>query len=247
MRALVIQHDHICLPGAVGEQLRARGFELVFHQIVEADRFDTPNVDTDFPDPTDFDVIVALGAPWSAYDADAIGTLGPAGAGPAPTRPRRSVPVFGICFGGQLLALAHGGSVTRSPDPELGWVGVVSDDDDLVGSGPWFQWHYDRWTLPAGATEIARNAPRLPGIRPRPQPGRAVPSRDDAGDPRRLVRHRRQGGHRPLGSRRRRSCRSRPASPIRSTANGPTASWTLSSTGSPPARPTRRSVDERAR
>ena len=24
--------------------------------------------------------------------------------------------------------------------------------------GPWFQWHFDRWTLPPGATEVARTA-----------------------------------------------------------------------------------------
>jgi GMP synthase-like glutamine amidotransferase len=28
----------------------------------------------------------------------------------------------------------------------------------LVPGGPWFQWHFDRWTLPPGATEIARTA-----------------------------------------------------------------------------------------
>jgi GMP synthase-like glutamine amidotransferase len=27
-----------------------------------------------------------------------------------------------------------------------------------VPGGPWFQWHFDRWTLPPGATEIARTA-----------------------------------------------------------------------------------------
>ena len=32
-----------------------------------------------------------------------------------------------------------------------------SDDETLVPDGPWFQWHYDRWALPPGATELARN------------------------------------------------------------------------------------------
>jgi GMP synthase-like glutamine amidotransferase len=27
----------------------------------------------------------------------------------------------------------------------------------LVSNGPWFQFHYDRWVVPPGATEIARN------------------------------------------------------------------------------------------
>jgi GMP synthase-like glutamine amidotransferase len=33
----------------------------------------------------------------------------------------------------------------------------VESDDERVPAGRWFQWHYDRWQLPAGATEIARN------------------------------------------------------------------------------------------
>jgi GMP synthase-like glutamine amidotransferase len=68
------------------------------------------------------------------------------------------VPVFGICFGGQLLAAAHGGSVSRSAAPELGWVEISSDDESLVPGGEWFQWHYDRWEQPDAATELARNA-----------------------------------------------------------------------------------------
>jgi GMP synthase-like glutamine amidotransferase len=157
MRALVIQHDHICLPGAVGERLTDRGYDLVLHQVVEADRFDTPNVDTDFPAPTDFDAIVALGAPWSAYDHDAIGSWVLQELDLLRRAHDAQVPVFGICFGGQMLALAHGGDVAKSPEPELGWAGVSSDDESLIASGPWFQWHYDRWTLPPGARGIARN------------------------------------------------------------------------------------------
>jgi GMP synthase-like glutamine amidotransferase len=68
------------------------------------------------------------------------------------------VPVFGICFGGQLLAAAHGGSVSRSAAPEIGWVEISSDDESLVPGGEWFQWHYDRWEQPTAATELARNA-----------------------------------------------------------------------------------------
>ena len=33
----------------------------------------------------------------------------------------------------------------------------ATDDPDLIPTGPWFQWHSDRWQLPPGATEIARN------------------------------------------------------------------------------------------
>ena len=67
--------------------------------------------------------------------------------------------MFGICFGGQLLALAHGGEVVKSPDPELGWVGVAlrrrrpgrlrsRGSSGTTTAGP----------CRIGATEIARNA-----------------------------------------------------------------------------------------
>jgi GMP synthase-like glutamine amidotransferase len=65
--------------------------------------------------------------------------------------------MLGICFGGQLIARAMGGSVAKGPQCEIGWKSIWSDDTTLVSDGPWFQFHYDRWQLPPGAKEIARN------------------------------------------------------------------------------------------
>ena len=158
MRALLIQHDHICTPGFVGERLLDRGFDLVVHQVVREDRFLSPNVEIEFPDPTDFDAIIPMGAPWSVYDHEAIGTWVPAELTMLRDAHQHEVPVLGICFGGQMLAAAHGGSVARSAAPEIGWVNVDSDDESLVPSGTWFQWHYDRWQLPKHAQEVAHNA-----------------------------------------------------------------------------------------
>lgn len=158
MRALVVQHDHVSPPGPVGERLADRGYELVAHPVVPEELFHAPNVAVTFPDPAGYDAIVPMGAPWSVYDQEAIGEW----VGPEleflRAAHRAGVPVLGICFGGQLLAQAHGGTVTRSSTPELGWCTVSSDDEALVPAGPWFEWHYDGWTLPPGATEIARNA-----------------------------------------------------------------------------------------
>ena len=67
------------------------------------------------------------------------------------------VGVLGVCFGGQLLAHALGGEVTRSPHPEIGWYEVHSNNPALVPHGPWFQWHFDRFSLPPGAVAVARN------------------------------------------------------------------------------------------
>jgi len=157
VRVLLIQHDHICTPGYVGERLTDRGLDLVLHQVVREDRFRSPDVEIEFPDPTDFDAIVPMGAPWSVYDHQAIGTWVPAELKMLRAAHDHQVPVLGICFGGQMLAAAHGGSVSRSAAPEIGWVEVDSDDESLVLSGLWFQWHYDQWQLPNAAQEVARN------------------------------------------------------------------------------------------
>jgi GMP synthase-like glutamine amidotransferase len=66
------------------------------------------------------------------------------------------VPVLGICFGGQALAAALGGSVRRAAQAEIGWTTVSTSEPALVPPGPWFSWHEDRWTAPSRAVEIAR-------------------------------------------------------------------------------------------
>jgi GMP synthase-like glutamine amidotransferase len=157
-RVLVVEHDHVSPPGPVAERFADHGYDVVELLVVPGERFHDPNVDMTFPDPADYDVIVPMGAPWSAYAHETIG----AWVLPELDFLRRAdaegVPVLGICFGGQLLATAHGGAVAASPHPEVGWSLVHSDDETLVPGGAWFQWHYDRWTTPAAAREVARNA-----------------------------------------------------------------------------------------
>jgi GMP synthase-like glutamine amidotransferase len=50
------------------------------------------------------------------------------------------------------MARALGGSVARSPKAELGWHEIESDDKALIPTGPWFEYHWDRWTLPKGVS-----------------------------------------------------------------------------------------------
>ncbi|HEY5863144.1 MAG TPA: type 1 glutamine amidotransferase [Casimicrobiaceae bacterium] len=75
------------------------------------------------------------------------------------------VPVIGHCLGGQLFAQALGGRVMRSPTAEIGWVDVDAVDvnarDDWFGGRERFtafQWHYDAFDLPPGATRVLGNA-----------------------------------------------------------------------------------------
>jgi len=155
---LIVHHDHASPAGPVADRFAARGWAVADHLVVPAESFHAPGVTTAFPDFTGFGAVVVLGSPWSAYDHALIGSWVLPEIEQLRKADAAGVPVLGICFGGQLLAAAHGGSVARSATPEIGWAEVDSDDESLVPGGPWFQWHYDRWTLPIGATEVARNA-----------------------------------------------------------------------------------------
>ena len=156
MRALFVQQDHVSPTGPVGDRFRHHGYEVVELLVVPPERFETPDVTVEFPDPRDYDVIVRDGRAVVGLrrgddrqldrcrDRDFLRDAHEAG-----------VPVLGICFGGQALAAALGGSVQRAPEPEIGWYDVDSEQPGLVGAGPWFQWHYDQFTPPPGATTFA--------------------------------------------------------------------------------------------
>jgi len=168
LRALCILHDAFSTTGLIGAALRARGWEVVELTI---ERYATPDVGFDFPDHRDFDLVVPMGAPWAAYDDAAIGSwltpelkwleqiVADGGA------------VFGICFGGQALARALGGSVALGTRPEIGWTEIEperlaeSESEQIVGPGPWFEWHYDAFTPPPGATVLARNEAAIQAYR----------------------------------------------------------------------------------
>ena len=157
MKALIVQHDHVSPTGPVGRRLEHHGFEITEFLVVPESSFHEPNVEVAFPNPDDFDLVVFLGAPWGAWDDVCIGNWLTPELDLCRSLVTAGRPVLGICFGGQLMARAMGGSVAPGDHPEIGWTTIWSDDQSLVGNGPWFQFHYARWELPPGATEIARN------------------------------------------------------------------------------------------
>jgi GMP synthase-like glutamine amidotransferase len=101
-----------------------------------------------------------MGGPMSANDdlpwnAPLLGLLRDAVAA--------GVPVIGHCLGGQLLAKALGAQVMRTATPEIGWGEV---DAEMPAAAPWlggrarfttFQWHYEVFTLPPGASRLLTN------------------------------------------------------------------------------------------
>ncbi|MGH3097103.1 MAG: type 1 glutamine amidotransferase [Streptosporangiales bacterium] len=144
-RALFIQHQEDCPPGYVGDRCADRGADVT---VVRA-RGDV------LPDPRGFDLIVPLGSDDSAYD-DAVPYL----AGERrllSAAVAADVPVFGICFGAQLLSRVLGGQVRRAArGPEIGWITVETSDSRLVEPGPWLVWHLDVMSAPPGSAQIAR-------------------------------------------------------------------------------------------
>ena len=157
MKALALLHDEGSAPGLVGEALIERGWEVEIAQVVPAARFDDPGVHFDFPDATLYDLLVPFGAPWSVYDTELIGSWVQPEIAWLRDAVTAGVPVLGVCFGGQVLAAALGGHVSRGRVDEVGWHHVDSDRPDVVPPGEWFQWHGDRFSIPPGATSIARN------------------------------------------------------------------------------------------
>jgi GMP synthase (glutamine-hydrolysing) len=143
-RALILQHEKATPPGLMTSWLSEQGAVV-----------DTLRIDEDerLVNPRQYDLIVSLGSEFAAFD-DTV-----------PFVPREAllfedaiegdVPILGLCFGGQMLSRVLGGRVYRSEKSEIGWLPVRSNDPELVGEGPWFQWHFDVFTAPPGADVLA--------------------------------------------------------------------------------------------
>jgi GMP synthase (glutamine-hydrolysing) len=144
VRILVLQHDPDAPAGLLAEWAQAREHEL---QVIAA-----PSL-RGWPARGDADAIVSLGSEHSALDLsrhwirDEIEFLAAAHA--------RSIPILGICFGGQALSEALGGVVSKASLAEVTWRVIDTRAPELITAGPWLFWHEDLFTLPPGARLLA--------------------------------------------------------------------------------------------
>ena len=156
---LFVRNEPIATEAMLGEAFTDCGFDVATLDVARPGLGKDPDVVVTFPDPTRYDVIVPLGASWAVYDEALRDRWVGAESQWLRDADAAGVASLGVCFGGQLIAQAFGGTVQRAEVPEVGWHEVTSDDDRLIPGGRWFQWHFDRWTaLPPGATELARTA-----------------------------------------------------------------------------------------
>jgi GMP synthase-like glutamine amidotransferase len=144
-RALILMHGDWGPPGLLAEWLEARGIPYDLHRTY---------VGAPMPDVAGYGFVASLGSNRNPNDTDdpavaaELVLLGEAIA--------QDVPVLGLCFGGQALAAALGARIETAPEPELGWTTIETDDPGRIPAGPWLAWHFDRFAVPPGATELAR-------------------------------------------------------------------------------------------
>ena len=144
LRVLIVQNEGASPGGLITEWFEGEGADVEVFRIDIEDRE---------ADPRDYELVVPLGSEFAAYDESRPFV------GRSKALLQRAVdadvPVLGVCFGGQLLASVLGGSAFRAAESEIGWIPVRTRDPELVSEGPWFQWHFDTFSVPPRATLVA--------------------------------------------------------------------------------------------
>lgn len=156
-RALVIVHEPDGDSCQIEVRLRELGWDVDNHLVT--DDYERPNQPAPWPDFADYDLIVPMGSIRSLTDKDEISNWIYAELEMLRNAHESGTPILGICFGGQLLAEALGGSVEKAPVTEIGWyeIEAANGADNPVGPGPWFEWHHDRFEVPPEAEVLAVN------------------------------------------------------------------------------------------
>lgn len=144
MPGLVLQLQANCPPGRLGDWLTAHDIPFDVERLWEKGNLRS------MVGLEGVSFLVVLGSSHSVNDTEpgwileVIATIRKAVA--------ENIPVLGICFGSQALAVALGGTVSRMRNAEIYWAKTATCG--LVPKGPWIVWHHDAFTVPPGAQRL---------------------------------------------------------------------------------------------
>ena len=160
----VLHHLERPFLGYAAEPLAAAGVELDERDLRRGDPL--PSLD-------EVDGILAFGGEQSVREIDRYPYL-VAEAELMREAVSAGVPLLGVCLGGQLLAHALGGEVTRMPGRVVAWETVerlpAGENDPVFGALPSpfgaLHWNEDSFSVPPGAVELlTRSGPGGEGFR----------------------------------------------------------------------------------
>ena len=136
-------------PGYLEEWAKQRNHRLTVTRLYE---------EQNFPEMSDFDLLVVMGGPMSVHDDDKIPWLQDEKSFVVHAI-TDSKKVLGICLGAQLVAHLLGAEIKKSPNTEIGWFPVKKTTNhsmfkDLPDEFTAFHWHGEMFDIPAGAERI---------------------------------------------------------------------------------------------
>jgi GMP synthase-like glutamine amidotransferase len=159
MRIHYLQHVPFEDPGSILTWAKNRGWELTHTPL-----YNYPKGGVPFPLARDFDWLVIMGGPMNVYEEAEYPWLAEEKVF-IKHAADEGVLVIGLFLGAQLLSCVLGGTVTRNPYTEIGWLPVTLCPGArslplfsfLPDKFPVFQWHGDTFSIPPGAVHLAES------------------------------------------------------------------------------------------
>jgi GMP synthase-like glutamine amidotransferase len=147
LRIQVVQHVWFERPGWIRDWAVERGHSLSVNEVEQG-----------LPKLEDSDFLILLGGTMSVHDRHKFAWMAKECALIEEFIAAKK-PLLGICLGAQLIAHVLGATVRNMPQREIGWFDLHFGSDIYFSplKGKAFLWHGEEFTLPEGATALARS------------------------------------------------------------------------------------------